>query len=581
MVFLTTGLTLVALAETSDGHENLFQPEVGLTPDGIGLLATFNVVTTTDASDAAADGNCVSTLPGGECTLRAAIEEANRFPPVDDDTINLPTGIYNLTLGELLIDSPVTIVGDGAGSTIIDGNAADRVFLIEPTGVVTITGVTIRNGVDTRGAGILNQGTLQLIDSTVFSNATTSSDGGGIRNERLTVRRPVLTVSNSLITGNTGQGGGGIFNEDGTVTINNSTISNNTATVPVAKAASGLGGGIANSAETDDATVTVNDSIITMNTVEGVGGGGISNSADLTHTATVILNRTVVSGNTAMEIGTLNANLGLGGGIRNGFFTTANSTAQATVTLNDSTVSGNDAINGGGIANATTLTAAGLTLEVTVINSTVSGNTTVADNTASVGNGGGLLNVNGTTSLVNSTVSGNEANGTNGTTGGFGGGIFNGDINRATTLWLTNTTISNNTAANDGEGIANIRTTGTPTANFKNSIIAGGCINANGGTLTSHGNNLDDDDTCELTLGSDIPNVNPMLGPLQDNGDDTTPHTETHALQSGSKAIDAGDDAACPTTDQRGEARLSTCDIGSYEFGGGGETVYLPIVMKP
>ena len=347
-----------------------------------------------------------------------------------------------------------------------------------------------------------------------------------------------------------------------------------------------MGGGIANSAETDDATVTVNDSIITMNTAEGVGGGGISNSADVTHTATVILNRTVVSGNTAREVGTINANLGLGGGIRNGFFTTANSTAQATVTLNDSTVSGNDAINGGGIANATTLPTSTLTLAVTVNDSTVSGNTTVANSVFLVGNGGGLLNVNGTMSLVNSTVSGNEANGTH-ATGGFGGGIFNGDLSRATTLWLTNTTISNNTAADDGEGVTVYKAgSATPEANFKNSIIAGGCFNSNG-TLTSQGNNLDDDNTCELTASGDITNTNPLLGPLQDNGDDTTPHTETHALLDGSPALGAGDNAACPATDQRGEARPAgdpACDIGAYESAStssGNVLVYLPIVIKP
>jgi hypothetical protein len=63
-----------------------------------------------------------------------------------------------------------------------------------------------------------------------------------------------------------------------------------------------------------------------------------------------------------------------------------------------------------------------------------------------------------------------------------------------------------------------------------------------------------------------------MLGPLADNGGPT----ETHALLAGSPAIDAGLNAPCPGTDQRGVARPqdgdedgdAVCDSGAYELGG-------------
>lgn len=412
LIFLTTGLTLVALAETSDEGEALFNPEeVGLAPGGVGLLATINVNTT---NDGLIDGD-------GFCSLREAIEAANTDTAVDaclkgdgDDTINLVAGTYVLTVGQhLLIDSNLTISGAGAGSTIIDGNATSRVFRVRFGADATISNVTITNGSATKGGGIQNQGTLQLTDSIVFSNTATTSDGGGIINDSTIVNPAVLTIANSTITGNKAEGGGGIFNQDGTATINNSTISLNTSTVPTTSLfAVAIGGGIANSAETTNATITVNQSKITTNTVEGLGGGGISNSADFTHTATIILNQTVVEDNIAKGVKTeISSDRGLGGGIRNGFFGTA-TTAETIMTLNDSTVSSNMAINGGGIANATTLTAAALTLQVTLNNSTVNGNATVANSATSVGNGGGLVNVNGTTSLVNSTVSGNGANGT-------------------------------------------------------------------------------------------------------------------------------------------------------------------------
>ena len=90
------------------------------------------------------------------------------------------------------------------------------------------------------------------------------------------------------------------------------------------------------------------------------------------------------------------------------------------------------------------------------------------------------------------------------------------------------------------------------------------------GNPTSLGHNLDSDGTCDLTATGDLPNIDPFLGPLQDNGG----LTETHALLPGSPAIDAipAEDCNDPegnpvTTDQRGIARPLglACDIGAFE----------------
>ena len=84
------------------------------------------------------------------------------------------------------------------------------------------------------------------------------------------------------------------------------------------------------------------------------------------------------------------------------------------------------------------------------------------------------------------------------------------------------------------------------------------------GTVTSQGRNLDGDGTCNLTDGSDLPGSTALLATLQNNGGPTL----THALLTGSPALDAGDDTSAPATDQRGTARPqgSASDIGAFEL---------------
>jgi hypothetical protein len=60
---------------------------------------------------------------------------------------------------------------------------------------------------------------------------------------------------------------------------------------------------------------------------------------------------------------------------------------------------------------------------------------------------------------------------------------------------------------------------------------------------------------------TDLLNVNPMLGPLQDNGGPT----QTMALLPGSPAINAGDPAQLGVADQRGVERRGGVNIGAYQ----------------
>jgi CSLREA domain-containing protein len=214
------------------------------------------------------------------------------------------------------------------------------------------------------------------------------------------------------------------------------------------------------------------------------------------------------------------------------------------LTIDRSTIRGNNAItnNGGGILNQGPLT---------ITNSTISGNTAGS-------NGGGIYNAfDGSVTLTNSTVSGNTA-------ALSAGGIYNSGPGATS---LTNVTVSGNSAGAAG-GIR--KDSGSIT--LQNTIVANSTSGDNClGGITSNGHNLDSGTSCALAGGGDLSSTDPLLGPLALNAPGTT---RTHALLPGSPAVDAGANAGCPATDQRGVARPLgvACDIGAYEVDPRGDT---------
>ncbi len=140
---------------------------------------------------------------------------------------------------------------------------------------------------------------------------------------------------------------------------------------------------------------------------------------------------------------------------------------------------------------------------------------------------------------------------------GFAGGIANFPNGRLT---LVNVTIAGNGAAGGGAGVEN-----QGQVSFTNTLVTNNTPQNCAGLASSAslGHNLASDGTCAFDSPTDLTSATPGLGPLADNGG----ATQTHALLSGSPAIDAGDNAACPATDQRGVARPHgpACDIGAYE----------------
>jgi hypothetical protein len=132
------------------------------------------------------------------------------------------------------------------------------------------------------------------------------------------------------------------------------------------------------------------------------------------------------------------------------------------------------------------------------------------------------------------------------------------------------------------------------TVHLSNTLIAhtpfgGDCRTAPGEAITNDHNLMQSSlvaDTCGVTDGADGSRigVDPLLAPLTDYGDGLP----THALLPGSPAIDAGNNATCLATDERGTPRPqgAACDIGAFEMNGtpadgGTRSTPLPPVPNP
>src|ERR687895_458224 len=249
--------------------------------------ARFTVNSTADARDASA-GDGVCRTVAGACTLRAAIQEANARPGADE--IQLPGGTYTLgiagqnqndaTSGDLDITDSVTITGSGAGTTIVDGNALDRVFEVAvAVGTVALSGLTITDGdAHEYGGGILNSSTAAVtVQSCSLTGSVAGKTGGAVDNHV----GGEVHIRNSTLSDNFETEGGSAVNNNrgGAMTIVDSTVSSNSAAdVGLDEALAGAGA-IANNAELDTAGgITVTGSAISDNRAGGGrSGAGISN----------------------------------------------------------------------------------------------------------------------------------------------------------------------------------------------------------------------------------------------------------------------------------------------------------------
>ena len=290
VILLAIATTMAFVAQAVDKPDSIpvvkfragYQPVVLSEP-----LAPLSLTVNTngDAGDVnIGDGICDSDAAAGvQCTLRAALQEANAAVGADVINFSLPAAsTITLTSALPVIASDLTINGPADGSlTIMRSNAGGtpdfRILTINGAFAVSVARVSLKNGHLTdgiaTGGAISSFGTLTLNSVTISGN-TTTSNGAGIDNHG------TLIVYNTTISGNTSGGeGGGLINL-GTATLANSTISSNGAA---------FGGGIYNLA-----TLTTRNATIAANTATSAGGG-INNP----NVAVTNFGNTIIAGNTA------------------------------------------------------------------------------------------------------------------------------------------------------------------------------------------------------------------------------------------------------------------------------------------
>lgn len=413
---------------------------LGVVPAGAShRTSVHRVDTTADTADVApGDGWCADA--DGNCSLRAAVQEANagggasRIQLAADTTYALDltgSGTDDAATGDLDVVGTLTI--SGAGAVIDLESLGDRAFDVHAGASLQVSRLGIMNGAPpvgesggaianagmlttdrliahdnvaegegASGGAIFNEGTARIIRSELFANSATRAGGAVEANGGIT------KIVQSTLSGNTtgpmpGNGGALHLTGDGYVAVTDSSVTDNVA--------ASEGGGLWNSAV---GTMDVVRSTITGNVANGTdadtGGGGLFNDGGV-----LTVDHSTVSDNEAV-MGSAS-----GGGVLNlGLFRATHTDIDRNVSARaGGGVEAND-VNGGGdsilryvslVGNATgaapgnggAVHVTGSSVETIIKFAEITGNTAANE-------GGGLWNFeDATMTVTNSTIEGNVA----------------------------------------------------------------------------------------------------------------------------------------------------------------------------
>jgi len=439
-------------------------------------------------------------------------------PPVHSENIITLTSGSLTSQGDVTIKGPGAgkLIIDGGG------NYSGFVILNKTTNTdqpVTISGLSVEHGKSSPygyGGGIYSTESLTLKNVTISGNTAPTAGGVWVNGNSGRGGATKLSISNSLITGNsaTGNGGGGVnFYGLDSFSMTGSVVTGNTGAT--------TGGGIYGHLKTTGAGMTITKSLVSGNTA-GYGGGLWLADNNVMAASKITISATKITGNVSNSIGHEQGGGGLfiGGGnavvtgstIENNTSVYYGGGLQAlaftSLTISGSTISGNRTttaqpstpyqggggifVDGSGSAPALNVTIKGSHITdnqtaysgggvyaikgiaLTISSSTISGNEAISDDGGGIcayGHGANAVNL----SVTGSTLSGNIAK--------WGGAIYAGDGNLIGTggaFSITASKITGNSCINGGGGLY---VNGSSSATVKNTTVAGNNAGLYGGGM--------------------------------------------------------------------------------------------------
>ena len=220
----------------------------------LAITATINsraatyVVNTTDVdlpdtNTALAGCDANPMVSGDQCTLRAAVMQANAQPGADTIVLPLNTTITltisgngDASMGDLDITAPVTITSivlgapaDASDYPLIVANHSHRFFRVANNANVTLRGMRLQGGtppgLEFGGALGTLAGTQTLVDRVRFEDNGAYA-GGAI------ATWGIVTVEDSDFVGNSAGGGGAAIYDEGIVTVRRSSLRESNVSQP-------------------------------------------------------------------------------------------------------------------------------------------------------------------------------------------------------------------------------------------------------------------------------------------------------------------------------------------------------------